>query len=68
MTLPAVYYSAELDVIVVVRPAVIDHASGKVINHVEVEWEWMDMMVAQVIYGRECEPFERGNFEYIGEL
>lgn len=68
MNLPAIYYSAELDVFVVVRAPAIDIETGELCT--PIEWEWMDMAAAQVIYGRECEcePFKRGNFEYIGEL
>ena len=60
MTLPAVYYSAELDVIVIVRSELL---------RINIEWEWADLVAAQRHFGDfETEPFKRGNFEYIGEL
>lgn len=60
MNLPAVYYSAELDVCVIFRVELL---------RIHIEWEWTDLVAAQRHFGDlEADPFERGNFEYIGEL
>lgn len=66
MNLPAVYYSAELDVCVIVHPRVRDAGSWEIVT--PAEWGWIDMYDAQMLYGFGSDIFERGNFEYIGEL
>lgn len=66
MTLHAVYYSAELDVCVIVHPKAFDSESWEIVT--PAEWNSLDMYKAQMLYGFESDLFERGNFEYIGEL
>lgn len=54
MNLPAVYYSAELDVIVIKTEGLNEWGDGQ-------------LFAAVLLFGW-CDVFERGNFEYIGEL
>lgn len=66
MRVPAVFFSNELNCCVIVRSKAIDSETGE--ECIPIEWNWPDMIAAQILYGPGANIFNCGKFVHIGEL